>query len=614
MIAVEDQNGDVGVVALHNSRSTARIPAQDTFVAVKEPYFTPTIHGTVLIRVDHPSDLIHLETDSTLLPLSMATVPVTPFSTTEREEIGNAAMQRCDWETAIDCYSRCLLMEQDDQDLRRNLHLNCSRARMNLGHFELAVQDAAAAIAPGNVSDNVKNRNLKAFCQAGQASYELGNYIDSKQYFSRGLEISSDAHMLGQLQRTMQRLDEISTGRYDFSVMSQSVTKNRNVLDNASFVKNTKVAPAGDRGRGLFAAKHLSPGELIMVEKAFYTTSDQVALGEMPIVANIQEATPVCYQGKYVERIYGTMQKILHNPMQAGQFLDLHDGGRFQNKVPTFVDGRVTIDIFLIEAITRLNAFSCPLAKSAPRGDESEATGIWLHASHANHSCVPNADRSFIGNMMVVRANTDIEVGEEICMSYCNSDDPYVERKQHLSSYGFECDCPLCGTEKTIPLALSERAKIIDETNQFITTHMVPGDVSTLPASTISAAEKLLRRLDDTYPDAKYQHLPRLECIPLSYWLCLVNGTQEEKVERTLNAMRNHGYFITITNNGITVDRTSAVPLAPALMISLIATAVCLQSGKNEAARELQQLRKEIYTNLYACESGFDDMDSQFNR
>ena len=54
-----------------------------------------------------------------------------------------------------------------------------------------------------------------------------------------------------------------------------------------------------------------------------------------------------------------------------------------------------------------------------------------------NHSCVPNSDRSFIGDTMVARANRGIEWGEEICMSYCNSDDPCPERKQHLSSYGF---------------------------------------------------------------------------------------------------------------------------------------------------------------------------------
>lgn len=60
-----------------------------------------------------------------------------------------------------------------------------------------------------------------------------------------------------------------------------------------------------------------------------------------------------------------------------------------------------------------------------------------------NHSCIPNADRSFIGNMMVFRANREIELSEEIYMSYCNSDNPYPERMEHLSSYSFECDCQL---------------------------------------------------------------------------------------------------------------------------------------------------------------------------
>lgn len=40
------------------------------------------------------------------------------------------------------------------------------------------------------------------------------------------------------------------------------------------------------------------------------------------------------------------------------------------------------------------------------------------NTSRANHSCVPNGDRSFIGDMMIIRATREIKAGEEIRLSY----------------------------------------------------------------------------------------------------------------------------------------------------------------------------------------------------
>lgn len=45
--------------------------------------------------------------------------------------------------------------------------------------------------------------------------------------------------------------------------------------------------------------------------------------------------------------------------------------------------------------------------------DLGEGQGLWLHASYANLSYIPNVRHSFAGNMLIFRAIHDIAAGEE---------------------------------------------------------------------------------------------------------------------------------------------------------------------------------------------------------
>ena len=80
---------------------------------------------------------------------------------------------------------------------------------------------------------------------------------------------------------------------------------------------------------------------------------------------------------------------------------------------------------FLAEAIIALNVFGCPqitlkthFSHHSPEQQERQkhhhTTGIFLKASLINHSCHNNARRSFIGDMIIVRAAKDIPADTEI--------------------------------------------------------------------------------------------------------------------------------------------------------------------------------------------------------
>lgn len=624
--AVQDQNGDVDRIALHNFPVNVHINGiipKDVIFAVKEPYYTLAIDGRVIIRIDHPSDLVRLHSDSTFVPSSMLSTPVPCPSAAEMKELGNAAFKRRDWQTAEEYYSTALCLKQHDDDLRRTLHRNRSMARLNLGHHEKAVQDALAAIIRGDqLSDEEKAMNWKSFFRAGRAEYELGDFVAAEQYFSQGLDSSpSNKELLVHLRRTVDRIKEQRSGEYDFAAMSRSATKENTILDHASFMSNVKVGLAGNRGQGLFATKTLAPGDLIMVEKAFYVIFKRANPKDIFIIADIE--AKCSYQAKHTERIYGMINKLIHNPKQARCYMDLYDGGQFENKELKFVDGMAAVDTFRAMAISKLNSFACPGIKSSPSTDASaqdqepeggadpRASGVWLRASRANHSCVPNGDRSFIGDMIIMRATREIKAGEEIRLSYLNSDHPYHRRKAGLAAYGFECDCPLCQSEKLIPAqVLNKRARIIDEFNQFISATMAGGGAPALPGAAADA-ERLMAELQGTYSTARYQRLPRLECVPFSFWLCTFKTTPKESLERALRGLRDLGYFITVDAGGVTIDRSGSVILSAGVILPTVASAALFNSGNAMAAWQLQELRAEIYSILHSSQYGVEELEDK---
>jgi hypothetical protein len=63
-----------------------------------------------------------------------------------------------------------------------------------------------------------------------------------------------------------------------------------------------------------------------------------------------------------------------------------------------------------------------------------------------NHSCIPNCIQRFDshGNI-ILRTNTDVSKGEELCISYIDTAMPTWYRQRELSQgYYFNCQCPRC--------------------------------------------------------------------------------------------------------------------------------------------------------------------------
>ena len=83
-------------------------------------------------------------------------------------------------------------------------------------------------------------------------------------------------------------------------------------------------------------------------------------------------------------------------------------------------------------------------------GSHTEGVGLWPSATRLTvpHSCLPNAMRSFIGDLLILRAARDIKKGEVITTSYVPPIMPVEERHSELSRSGLGlCECLFCQIE-----------------------------------------------------------------------------------------------------------------------------------------------------------------------
>lgn len=110
--------------------------------------------------------------------------------------------------------------------------------------------------------------------------------------------------------------------------------------------------------------------------------------------------------------------------------------------------GQNPIDVMLIEDITFHNFFggqSVGIASLSGSGHLPSTAALHILPSFFNHSCIPNATWRTMGDLLVVRANKDIQRGVEITLAYTSPIGGYSDRAQRLyPKITTPCDCQLC--------------------------------------------------------------------------------------------------------------------------------------------------------------------------
>jgi hypothetical protein len=97
-----------------------------------------------------------------------------------------------------------------------------------------------------------------------------------------------------------------------------------------------------------------------------------------------------------------------------------------------------------IEDIMKTNAFACQIHDG---GQDDSYMCLFPSVARINHACRPNAHARFIPKslMMEIKALRDINVGEEIEISYGRVDLKHAERQTlYKEGWNFTCTCNMC--------------------------------------------------------------------------------------------------------------------------------------------------------------------------
>lgn len=512
----EGGNAERLEMSLHKSRHGEDILEYAKSFVIKEPYFTLTEEGEATIRIDHPSDLISLS-DALADKTFKSTAAAEKFATACKND-GNSELKNSDLAAAHEKYTDGLTVARQDivsktnPDLARDIARNRAYVNLLLTHFDEAISDAKASLT-GKDDQKSKDLDSKAYYRAGSAAYGLGQYDEAKSFFEAQLKLSpNDKDATTYLKRIELRFREQQSGTYNWKKLKAGLSQARPHVDAASFLGNIKVENSAGRGRGMFVTRNIPAGELVMCDKAFSVVwgHDKEALTAMTYDVRDDRI-----RVQPVGLSKATVQKLLGNSSQIERVMDLFgdyegDGKNiFRNE-----DGPI-VDTFRIHDIVSRNGFGLG-NQYGEEGARNASTGLCTWAAYINHSCIANATKDFVGDLMVLRALRPLKAGEEIFISYDESSDYDARQAALMTTWGFECKCPLCAAEKAdSPEVRKKRAELAEQAEEFVRReHWVEAK-----RLTIASAQRLAKAIDDTYDQTRYKDVPRLAGRTIQDWL-----------------------------------------------------------------------------------------------
>lgn len=481
---------------------------------IKEPYFTLNEQGIATILIDHPSDLI--VTDEVEFQGQDAAAAEKLATTCKAE--GNAALKKQNLAQAYQSYSEGLkiarqpVVSEANPGLARDICRNRALVNLLLNQLDEAISDAKASLIE---SDEPADNELdaKAYSRAGTAAYNLGQYDKAKALFEENLKLApGDKIATANLRRIAARKSEQETGEYNLRKIKMGLSRDRPSADASSFPGSTEVKVSPGKGRGLFATRDIPEGAVITAEKAFCVAWSHEELALTAMTYDVRDDRIRVSPAGLTRTV---VQRMLMNPSQIERVLALH--GEYEGdgkKIRATEDGPL-VDVFEVHDIISRNGFGLGSMFGAERA-ESASTGLWTRTAFVNHACMSNADKEFVGDLIVMRASRAIRAGEEILHSYIESAD-YDERQAVLvDTWGFECGCRLCEVEKSDSVEVRrKRRELAGEADGFVAKE----PSANAKRLTVAKAQRLAKAIDETYDEKKFKGLPRVATKRIQEWL-----------------------------------------------------------------------------------------------
>ncbi|RAL00975.1 TPR domain protein [Aspergillus ibericus CBS 121593] len=556
MTVVEDEKGNVLMLQLYNQEeqlATDGRLVERTVMLIKEPYLKIMADGDYGLRVDHLSDIRFIPDHDPLVPSAWKGRSKGHASAGFWKIKGNDFFNQAAYYLAIDWYTYSEALDSSPTvEEGLTIRLNRALACLKTHQFDAALCDVELTLSNNGSSE-------KALFRKSQALYYLQRFQESCEVH----KVLSNAYpnntaAKSEFERAIARLAEERSGKYPFRGLQRVATKRRPpLLDHATYTGPVSVRATEFRGRGLFTTEAVRAGDLLFCEKAFAHAfhDDTSETTNLSLLMNTETQTMT--MGTQAELISLIAQKLYKNPSLMSTFTDLYHGSYTPVDISE-VDGIPVVDTFLIERTMSLNCFGCPVSSRASHiatinenkaqlekiKKQFHSCGIWPLASYINHSCYSNARRSFIGDMMLVRATQDLPPNAELTFWYQTplKHDTQIKPLK-LQHWGFQCSCLICqDLHETGGVDLTKRRRLFAD---LVKTHQSLLRTRKQSAG-IAKMEGILATLEKTYRRPSSE-VPRLEIWEAYLSLAAVHATSSQPgkaIEFAFKTLKSLGYVI----------------------------------------------------------------------
>ncbi|KAF3904638.1 hypothetical protein ABW21_db0205965 [Orbilia brochopaga] len=518
---VEDQRGSYTQLQVYNLPQQAKIHEilpRGAVICLKEPLFTLSTTCIPGFRVDHLSDMMVLRNGCPDIPAEW-TKPPNDRTPEECRELGNRALKEGDLTKALEWYTIGIEVHDelgiDDETEKATLLRNRAHVYIVTGWFQNAINDidASLAIEPGNE---------KALFRKAKSLYGLNQWARAGNILMKMMKrfpMNLAAKALHKCCRA--RMFEEMGSYHDWENMRALAREDApsQYCDFAEYSAWIEVRQSDISGFGVFTTRDMKAGDLICVSRAVvncrgHQNGTVVYVDQEPDKMVVGHGPGAHVAGALLER-------LRKEPDLAQRVMTLHSrtGHDYDAPLPKDEQGRPILDSFIIKDIIRTNSFSShSFYDEFPETHVSDATqfravtdaqdhadkpfdpncGLWIIPSYFNHSCLPNARRCILGDMMVIRAIYDIPAGTELLISYTDVKLDYRSRQTMFqNSWGFDCACQLCAFEATIQgREFSRRIRLMQELDLAI---IRIGDGRPVRSDLCIMAAKI-QQLEDYFP------------------------------------------------------------------------------------------------------------------
>lgn len=351
---------------------------------------------------------------------------------------GRAAFQAGSLEDALDNFTKGL-SEKPSSEPKAALLAARLEALIGLGRHASALRDALAVeeLDPGNPETAYR----QGICEDA-----LGLHRRAVASLSKACGEAAPKKAWQKALREAQRHErEQTAGEYAWPELYKSETSGSDsvppVSAAASFCHCLEIKLVPGRGRALVLTADVAEGTLLFVSRAFALAP------ESELQALVVKKLATCPQVEY------------------DRFCCLCDGSNADVAVPAELnlDGRHedfdpgenaaarTVDKSRVERILKLNTYARDTLNDYGAAETNNVCGIWFIPTFVNHSCRPNVQRTFVGDLMVCRAARALRAGTELCDTYVTPLQPlHIRRERLKEDCGFECRCERCTLEEAV--------------------------------------------------------------------------------------------------------------------------------------------------------------------